>query len=393
MGKAYNLAERFRAHFGGEGRFYRAPGRVNLIGEHTDYNDGFVLPAAIDFDCWLAVSPRPDASLILRSDDFDQTCQVDLSDNTVRPSKTWSDYPVGVAVVLKKAGYQLQGANALIHGEVPIGAGLSSSAALEVASAYAFLDLAGCRLDGVQLAQLCQRAENEFVGARCGIMDQFVSVQGRAGHALLLDCRSLEYELVPLPDSVQLVISNTMVKHELASGEYNRRRAECEEAVRRLSPVLPGIRALRDVNLEQLEKNRSRLPETIWRRAYHVISENVRVLQAVAALRAGNLRELGQAMAESHQSLRDFYEVSCTELDLMVELANQQRGIYGARMTGGGFGGCTVNVVDAQHADEFQRQVADAYQQATGLTPEIYISAAADGAGAATPEIPLRATR
>ena len=390
METSYNLEERFRAHFAGEGRLYRAPGRVNLIGEHTDYNDGFVLPAAINFDCWVAVSPRPDTKLIVRSDDFDQTCQVDLSENTLRPSKTWSDYVVGVAVHLKNAGYQLTGANALIHGEVPIGAGLSSSAAIEVASAYAFLDIADCRIDRVQLAKLCQRAENEFVGARCGIMDQFVSLHGRVGHALLLDCRSLEYELVPLPDSIKLVICNTMVKHELASGEYNRRRAECEEAVRRLSAVIPGIRALRDVNLAQLEQHRTLLPETIWRRAYHVVSENARVLRAVAALRAGNIKEFGRAMAESHESLRDFYQVSCSELDIMVQIANQQRGTYGARMTGGGFGGCTVNLVDAQHAEEFQRQVAHAYEQATGISPQIYICSAANGASAGTPEIQLR---
>ena len=390
--KEYNLAERFRAHFEGEGCFYRAPGRVNLIGEHTDYNDGFVLPAAINFDCWLAGSRRPDTKLIIRSDDFDQTCQVDLSENILRPSKTWSDFPVGVAVQLRKAGYPLAGANVLIHGEVPIGAGLSSSAAIEVASAYAFLDIADCRIDRVQLAKLCQKAENEFVGARCGIMDQFVSLHGRAGHALLLDCRSLEYELVPLPDSVKLVICNTMVKHELASGEYNRRRAECEEAVRRLSAVLPGIQALRDVNQQQLEQHRALLPETIWRRAYHVISENARVLQAVAALRAGNIKKFGRAMAASHESLRDFYQVSCSELDTMVQIANQQHGTYGARMTGGGFGGCTVNLVDAQLAEEFQQQVAHAYKQATGIGPQIYICSAADGAGAATPRI-LKARR
>jgi galactokinase len=393
MGNLSNLAERFRALFGEEGRFYRAPGRVNLIGEHTDYNGGFVLPVAIDFDCWLGVSPRGDGKLILRSEDFDQTCQVELGDDRLGPAKRWSDYTVGVAVYLQKAGYRLRGANVLIHGEVPIGAGLSSSAAIEVASAYAFLDLAGHAIDRVQVAQLCQRAENEFVGARCGIMDQFVSLHGGAGQAIFLDCRSLQYERVPLPGWVKLVISNTMVKHELASGEYNRRRAECEEAVRRLAGVLPGIGALRDVNLEQLEPYRRLLGETIWRRAHHVISENARVLRAVAALGGGNLKEFGQAMAESHRSLRDFYQVSCAELDVMVELANQQRGLYGARMTGGGFGGCTINLVDAEQADEFQRRLADGYRQATGLTPEIYVSSAADGAGGATPEIQVKGKR
>jgi galactokinase len=393
MGNAFNLGERFHEHFGMDARLYRAPGRVNLIGEHTDYNDGFVLPAAIDFDCWLAVNRRPDAKLVIYSDDFNQSFEIDLSANTVRPSQTWSDYPVGVAVHLKRAGFQLAGANILIHGEVPIGAGLSSSAAIEVGSAYALLDLAGCRIDRVQLAQLCQKAENEFVGARVGIMDQFVSLHGQRGHALLLDCRSLEYELVPIPDRVKLVICNTMVKHELASGEYNRRRAECEEAVHRLSAVLPGICALRDVNLEQLEIHRALLPENICRRAYHVISENARVLQAGAALRAGNLEEFGEAMAKSHESLRDFYEVSCPELDVMVQLANQQRGIYGARMTGGGFGGCTINLADVRYIEEFREQVAQAYEQATGITPQIYVCSAADGAGAAAPETGFGASR
>ena len=393
MGKTFNLRERFHAYFGMEAQVYRAPGRVNLIGEHTDYNDGFVLPAAIDLDCWVAVHQRTEAKLVIYSADFNQSYEIDLSDTSVRRSQTWSDYPVGVAVHLKRAGFHLVGANVLIHGEVPIGAGLSSSAAIEVANAYALLDLAGCRIDRAQLAQLCQEAENEFVGAHVGIMDQFVSLHGRTGHALLLDCRSLQYELVPIPDSVKLVICNTMVRHELASSEYNRRRAECEEAVRRLSDVLPGIRALRDVTPEQLDKYGGKLPEIIWRRANHVISENVRVLRAVAALRTKNLEEFGNAMAESHQSLRDFYEVSCPELDAMVEFATAQTGTYGARMTGAGFGGCTINLVDIRHTEEFRRQVTQSYQRATGLEPEIYICSAAEGAGAGTPEMGFGATR
>jgi galactokinase len=386
MDKPPSLAERFRSRFGTEARFYRAPGRVKLIGEHTDYNDGFVMPAAIDFHCWVVVNRRADQKFVIYSQDFQETREIDLSQNTVRPSKTWSDYPVGVAVHLKRAGFQLRGTNALIEGGVPMGAGLSSSAAIEVATAYALLDISDHPIDRVQVARLCQKAENEFVGAHCGIMDQFVSLHGRANHALVLDCRSLDYEAVPIPDFVKLVICNTMVKHELASSEYNRRRAECEEAVRRLSAVLPGIRALRDVSLEELERHRAVLPETIWRRARHIVSENARVLQAAAALRAGEAEEFGKRMAESHQSLRDFYEVSCPELDLMVGLATGQKGVYGARMTGGGFGGCTINLVDVRHAEEFREQVAGAYERATGLRPEIYICSAADGAGAVAPE-------
>jgi galactokinase len=381
MDKPPGLGERFRSRFGTDARFYRAPGRVNLIGEHTDYNDGFVMPAAIDFHCWVVANPRADQDLVIYSEDFQDTREIDLFKNTVRPTKTWSDYPVGVAVHLKQAGFALRGANVLIQGEIPIGAGLSSSAAIEVATAYALLDVSSHPIDRVQVARLCQRAENEFVGARCGIMDQFVSLHGRANHALVLDCRSLGYEAVPLPDFVRLVICNTMVKHALASSHYNRRRMECEEAVRRLSAVLPSIRALRDVTVQQLEQHRALLPETIWRRAHHIVSENDRVLQAATALRAGQVEELGKRMAESHQSLRDFYGVSCPELDLLVELAGRQKGTYGARMTGGGFGGCTINIVDARHAEEFRQQVASAYGKGTGLEPEIYISSAVDGAG------------
>jgi galactokinase len=386
MDRALSLAQRFRAEFGTDARIYRAPGRVNLIGEHTDYNDGYVLPAAIDFDCWIAAQPRSDHKLVIHSENFHETREVDFSHDLALPSHTWYDYPVGVAVQLKASGYPLQGANLLIHGEIPLGAGLSSSAAIEVATARALLDISGHSLDRVQVARLCQKAENEFVGARCGIMDQFVSLHGRSDHGLLLDCRSLGYELIPIPPNVRLVICNTMIKHEVAFGEYNRRRVECEEAVRRLAPAVPGIRALRDVTLEQLDRHHSLLPETIFRRAHHVVSENDRVLKAAAALRCGNLSEFGKAMAESHQSLRDFYEVSCAELDLMVDLATRQRGTYGARMTGGGFGGCTINLVDASHSDEFQSEMVSAYKKLTGHRPETYLCRAADGAGQSYPK-------
>jgi galactokinase len=381
MDKALSLAQRFRSQFGTDASIYRAPGRVNLIGEHTDYNDGYVMPVAIDFDCWIAASRRSDHKLVICSENLQQTYEIDLSQDSPRPSHAWHDYPIGVAVHLRASGYPIYGANLLIHGEVPIGAGLSSSAAIEAATALALLDISGCPMDRTQLARICQKAENEFVGARCGIMDQFVSLHGRASYALRLDCRSLDYELIPIPESVKLVICNTMVKHELASNEYNRRRAECEEAVQRLSAVLPGIRALRDVNLEQLEQQHSLLPETVWRRARHVVSENARVVQAAAALRSGDLSDFGRAMAESHRSLRDFYEVSCAELDLMVELAGQEKSTYGSRMTGGGFGGCTINLVDSAHADEFRHQISGAYEKATGRRPNTYVCTAADAAG------------
>jgi galactokinase len=380
MTRLANIGERFRARFGEIPLVYRAPGRVNLIGEHTDYNDGFAMPAAIEFYCWVAIGPRDDRKLSIYSDEFSASADVDL-ESEIQPSKSWSDYPIGVAVELEKAGFRLRGANLLIESEVPMGSGLSSSAAIEVAAALALADHSHAAPDRLELARLCRRAENEFVGARVGIMDQFVSLHGQQDHALLLDCRSLTFESLLIPDSVRLVISNTMVKHEHASGEYNRRRADCEEAVRRLATVLPGIRALRDVKLAQLEQHRGLLTDTIYKRALHIVSEDARVLDSAQALRAGDIDRFGKRMAESHRSLRDLYEVSCRELDLMVDLAYQQKGVHGARMTGGGFGGSTINLVDGQHAGEFKEKLGKAYQHETGLVPQIYICKPAEGAG------------
>src|SRR6267378_2882675 len=377
-----SIAEQFRARFGANPRVYRAPGRVNLIGEHTDYNEGYVMPVALGFYCWVAISPRDDQKLLISSDGFSDSAEVELDSPEIHPRKTWSDYPVGVALELKRAGVPLRGANLLIHGDVPMGAGLSSSAAIEVATALALAEQSGHSPDRVQLARLCQKAENEFVGARCGIMDQFISLHGRKNHALLLDCRSLHFELVAIPDCARLVICNTMVKHELASGEYNQRRAECEEAVRRLREVEPGIRSLRDVTPELLERHRGLLPEITYKRALHVVKENERVLDAAEALRTGDVERFGKRMAESHRSLRDLYEVSCAELDLMVDQANRQEGVYGARMTGGGFGGSTINLVESRFADAFAENMARGYEKETGIVPQIYICAPAEGAGA-----------
>jgi len=377
-----SIAEQFRAKFGANPRVYRAPGRVNLIGEHTDYNEGYVMPVALGFYCWLAISPRDDQKLVISSDGFSDTAEVELDSPEIHPRKTWSDYPVGVALELKRAGVPLRGANLLIHGEVPMGAGLSSSAAIEVATALALAEQSGHSPDRVQLALLCQKAENEFVGARCGIMDQFISLHGRKNHALLLDCRALDFELVAIPECVRLVICNTMVKHEHASSGYNQRRAECEEAVQRLAKVLPRIRSLRDVTLDQLDLHRGTLSEVLYKRALHVIAENARVLGATEALRAEDLERFGKRMAESHSSLRDLYEVSCVELDLMVDQANRQEGVYGARMTGGGFGGSTINLVKTRFADAFAENMARGYEKETGIVPQIYICAPAEGAGA-----------
>ena len=361
-------------------RTFRAPGRVNLIGEHTDYNEGFVMPAALDFSTWVKVSPLEERKLQIFSENFDEEIEVDLDDQNLAARGHWSDYPVGVAVVVERAGYRLRGARLQIRGEVPIGSGLSSSAAIEVATACALTANSGLKIDPRELAVLCQRAENEFVGARVGIMDQFISLFGQAQKALLLDCRSLEFRLLPLPDNVRLIICNTMVKHALASSAYNERRAQCEAGVKDLEKFVPNVTALRDVTLEQLEAHADGLDDVVYRRCRHVITENARVLSAGEALEQGNLGRFGELMAESHRSLRDDYEVSSEELDLMVEIAQKVEGVYGARMTGGGFGGCTVNLVADTRVEEFKDRVSREYERTTTLRPEIYVCTAANGA-------------
>ena len=361
-------------------RNFRAPGRVNLIGEHTDYNDGFVMPAAIDLSVFVRLWPREDRILEIRSENFDDRIEFNLDEKDPKPRHQWSDYPVGVAVMLERAGHRLRGAHLQIRGEVPLGAGLSSSAALEVATACALVTGSQVEIDRRELALLCQKAENEFVGAHVGIMDQFVALFGKAQKALMLDCRSLEFRLLPLPDTVNLVICNTMVKHALASSAYNERRAQCEAGVRHLARALPHIKALRDVTLEELEEFGRDLPEVIYRRCRHVITENERVLAAADALEDHQLRVFGELMAASHTSLRNDYQVSCRELDVMVDLACRVEGVYGARMTGGGFGGCTINIVGVEHVERFKHVVARDYEQFTGLKPEIYVCEASNGA-------------
>ena len=376
------LAERFQKEFDATPKIFSAPGRVNLIGEHTDYNDGFVLPAAIGFYTRIAVSPRSDTKLILTSTGFPETFESDVTRLPRQKLGVWSDYILGVAQALNQEGCAFRGANLMVHGEVPMGAGLSSSAALEVASALALLSLTGGSFPLKSIASLCRAAENNFVGARVGIMDQFVSCFGKEGHALLLDCRSIDFELIPVPATVKFVICNTMVKHQNSGGEYNRRRAECEQGVLILSGFYPGIKALRDVSSEQLAARADVLSPLIFKRCQHVVEENGRVLQAVESFRSGDLNQVGTLMLESHRSLRDLYEVSSRELDLMVESAQGLSGFYGGRMTGGGFGGCTVNLVESDQAESFARQIADRYQGKTGIPPEVHICSPANGAGA-----------
>ena len=376
------LAEHFETVFGARPQVFSAPGRVNLIGEHTDYNDGLVLPCALGFFTQVAISPRADRKLVIRSENLQGNFEFRSDDLPRKRVGEWCDYVLGVALALREAGYPIQGANLLVRGEVPIGAGLSSSAALEVASALALLSLNGALLPMPEIARLCQQAENVFVGAHVGIMDQFVSCLGKAGHALLLDCRSFESKLIPIPEDVRIVICNTMVKHDLVTNEYNVRREQCAQGVKILSQWYPGIRALRDVSLEQLAQHSGEMPGLLYNRCLHVVGENERVVDGAQRLAARDLAAFGALMRESHRSMRDLYEISCREVDVMVEAAEDLPGCYGARMTGGGFGGCTVNLVAAESASAFVAAISERYQKATGIRPDVYVCCAADGAGA-----------
>ena len=380
--KSTELARRFENLFRSVPKIFRAPGRVNLLGEHTDYNDGFVMPCAIDFSTSVAISPRQDRKLVIRSEEFSEQFEFSLDSLPSQGKGAWSDYVLGIAVMLVQMGHPIPGASLLVRGEVPIGAGLSSSAAVEVASALALLSLNGAQISLPEIAKLCQRSENLFVGARVGIMDQFVSCLGKADHALLLDCRSLEFKLIPIPENLRLVICNTMVKHDHASGSYNRRREECDEGVKILTKWYPEIRALRDVSVEQVKEHAAEIPEAIYKRCLHVVSENARVLTGAKYLTNGEVAQFGRLMRESHRSLRDLFEVSCRELDVMAEIAQDLEGYRGGRMTGGGFGGCTVNLVTTEDSEQFVERIAERYRSATRIHPDIYVCSASNGASA-----------
>jgi len=380
------LARAFMTRFGRAPRcIHHAPGRVNLIGEHTDYNDGFVMPVALDRSTWVAAAARDDRRIVVRSEEMGEEGTFDL--DTARSREVvgtglqagpdtgrWTAYVRGVATLLESAGADL-----LIASDVPIGAGLSSSAALEVACAGALVEIADETLDRTAIALLCQRAEHEFAGTRCGVMDQMIACYGREGTALLLDTRTLERTFVPVPDPVRIVVCNTMVRHELASGEYNRRRADCETGVEVLRRANPGIAALRDATIEQLDEVRDDMSVRVYARCHHVITENDRVLRASDALGRGDLPAFGALMAASHASLRDDYEVSSFELDAMVDVVVNCHGVYGARMTGGGFGGCVVALADARADETMCETIRDDYESATGRRPDVWITAAGAG--------------
>jgi galactokinase len=366
----------FRAEFGREpDALVRAPGRVNLIGEHTDYNDGFVLPAAIDRDLCIALRPRPEPTIDVRSAERGG-CRIAL-DDFGRRSEGWGSYLQGVAWALSQAGHRLTGWDGAIASDVPGGAGLSSSAALELATAKAFEATSGFEWEPTAMARLCQQAENQWVGVASGLMDQLASARGRSGHAILLDCRSLELDLVPIPADVRMVILDTGTRRELGSSGYNDRRRECEAAARAL-----GVASLRDVSETDLRAGASTLPDVLQRRARHVVTENARTLAAAEAMRAGDAETVGRLMSESHRSMRDDFEISSEALDAIVEAARPAPGCVGARLTGGGFAGCAVALVDRSSVSEFERAVATDYARRTGRECETFVCRASDGASA-----------
>ena len=361
-------------------RIVRAPGRVNLIGEYTDFNDGFVLPVAIDLEVRIAYRPRSDHRVRIMLAASGERRQFDL-DRIGPPNGDWIDYVVGTAREMARAGLLVHGFDGVIASSLPPGSGLSSSAALELASAWALSGVAAPTTDPMTLARIAQRAENEYVGVKCGLMDQFASASGVAGAAVLLDCRSLEHRSVALPSSVVLVVAHTGQPRALGTSEYNERRAECERAVALLATREPGVRSLRDVDRPMLERHASALDEVALRRAIHVVEENARVLATEAALVSGDLGSLGRLFAASHASLRDAFEVSSPELDTMVDIAVDVPGVVASRMTGAGFGGCTVSLVMPAAVDELRERITRVYPERTGRTPQVWVVQAANGAG------------
>ena len=366
----------------------RAPGRVNLLGEHVDYNDGVVLPAAIDREVSLAAAPSLDGMVSIIAVDLEKSVSFRLSeldqrqDENGEPLPSWARYPAGVAWALQKAGKLVSGIQAAFTSNVPIGSGLSSSAAVEVAFAAAWRKLDGWTANCVDLARMCQMAENQYVGVNCGLMDQFASACGVAGHLLCFDTRSLDWSPIPLPADTVVVIADTGVRRSLTTSAYNERRASCEQAVEILQRYLPNIHSLRDVSTVEFAAYSEFLPEVTRKRAEHIVKEIARVDQAVISLRQGKAEIFGGLMYSGHASLRDLYEVSCPELDIMVNLTRQLPGCYGARLTGAGFGGCTVNLVKTSQAQAFIQGLGDGYQRETGREAAIYLCRASDGASA-----------
>ena len=351
----------------------RAPGRVNIIGEHTDYNDGFVLPMAIDRAVWIALRARPDRRISLRSLEQSEPADFALAD-LQHSAGGWSEYVKGMSFMLQESGRQLQGWEGVLSSDIPVGSGLSSSAALEMGVACAFAAVSGFPFEGMQMALLGQRTENEWVGANTGIMDQAISANGRAGYALLIDCRDLSMQPIPLPLGTAVLVMDTMTRHSHTESGYNDRRVSCEKAA-----AYFHVSHLRDVTLEQFAEDGSGLDDITYRRARHIINENHRVLEATRTMKAGDAQTLGLLMNESHASLRDDFEVTNDALDIMAQIAQNQEGCFGARMTGGGFGGCAVALVQEGKAQQIAANTAQHYEAQTGLKPEIFATPAAAG--------------
>ena len=381
------ILARFHEHFGeAPAHLVRAPGRVNLLGEHVDYNDGFVLPIAIDRATWLAFSPNEtDRTELIALDlseevSFTPATLSAKTDVSGKPLPAWALYPAGVMWALHEAGLATPALKGIYASNVPQGSGLSSSASVEMAFVLAWQTLGGWKRPPMERALLGQKAENHYVGVNSGIMDQFASACGEQDRLLYLDCRSLEWRTLPLPNDVAIVIADTRMRRALTSGEYNKRRADCEEAVRLLRAELPDIRSLRDVDVETFNRFADRLPERVQKRARHVVEEIERSQQVISVLEQGDMSEFGRLINDCHASLRDLYEVSIPELDTMVDIAQSLPGCYGARLTGAGFGGCTVNLVAREQADAFSQALAEGYKAKTDLVPEIYICSASPGA-------------
>jgi galactokinase len=355
-----------------------SPGRVNLIGEHTDYNEGFVLPAAIDKAIYLAVGPRSDNELHFVAYNIKKTYRGSLSD--LSHTHSWADYLLGVVAQFRQAGYQIGGFNCVFGGTIPMGAGLSSSAALENGVGFALNELFGLGLDRITILKLSQRAENEFVGAKVGVMDMFASMMGKADHVIKLDCRSLEYTYAPLRmDGISIVLCDSRVKHSLVTSEYNTRRAECEAGVRFLKTFYPDIKSLRDVTMPMLDQHLRDTEPHIYRRCAYVVQENQRLLDGVAALEANDIAAFGQLMYGSHEGLSKWYEVSCPELDILVDIARRHPGVLGARMMGGGFGGCTINLVREEALEDFTNLITKQYRASTGKDTYLHVCKIQDG--------------
>ena len=370
-----------KTRYNAEPAIFVGPGRVNLIGEHTDYAEGFVMPAAINFACLAGISPRSDGKIVIYSENYGEEKTFDSAASpaymaaNIGATIPWAWSPSSPAKATSFPAFSLS-----LWGDVPLGSGLSSSAAIEVATALAVLSVVGASYPGPVLARLCQRAENEFVGANCGIMDQFISLNGKENHSLLLDCRSLEFKLAPIPDHVALVIANTMVKHSVAGGDYKTRRAESEAACAVIASHRPGVPFLRDATLEDLDKWGHEMAPKSLMRARHVISENLRTVACCDALLRGDMAEVGRLMAEAHTSYSVDFEGSCVEADAMVALAQDLPGLIGARLTGGGFGGCTVNLVEQAQAPAFAEALGARYAAQFNIVPEIHICHASGGA-------------